>query len=176
MHTDKVATCHYDTTAGFAYDQMRAFSNTNSTFHSTQVTGLSEGQTYTYYVKCRDLAGNTNQVDFVISFDVAAYQSGEPPVRINPYPSGDVFPAGTKSTLISIVTNEAANCRYATEQGKDYSSMSGHFNNDDAMTYHTATYYGLENGKNYSLFVRCADKDGNANTGDVKISFSVRAQ
>ena len=44
---------------------------------------------------------------------------------------------------------------------------------DSAKQYHTATVTGLENGNSYSYFVRCKDLEGNANTGDVMIYFSV---
>ena len=47
------------------------FTTTNATSHSTQVIGLTDGNTYIYYVRCKDNAENKNTDDFVISFDVA---------------------------------------------------------------------------------------------------------
>ena len=38
--------------------------------HSTLVSGLSNGNNYTYYVKCNDIYGNINPDDFNISFSV----------------------------------------------------------------------------------------------------------
>jgi hypothetical protein len=75
-----------------------------------------------------------------------------------------------------VATDEPAYCRYADEQGKDYNSMSGRFTRNNDKIYHTATVSGLADGNYYSYFVRCEDEDGNENTGDVMISFSIRAQ
>jgi hypothetical protein len=36
------------------------------------VIGLSDNSTYTYYVRCKDTANNTNVDDYNISFSVAA--------------------------------------------------------------------------------------------------------
>lgn len=60
------------TTAGVAYGSMgNTFSTTGGTAHSTLVTGLVNGNSYNYYVRCQDAAGNTNPDDFVISFSVS---------------------------------------------------------------------------------------------------------
>ena len=40
------------------------FTTTGSTSHSTLVTGLTDGQTYNYYVRCRDIAINANVDDY----------------------------------------------------------------------------------------------------------------
>ncbi len=173
LDTDKVAVCRYSSTKGMSYDKMQLFSNTGATHHSTEVTGFSEGREYTYYVRCQDLKKNKNQEDFIISFEVGLPKDETPPKRINPYPTGDVFSAGTRSALISVATNEPAYCRYDDEQGTDYNSMSGRFNRDEAKIYHTATVSGLEDGEYYSFFVRCSDEDNNQNDGDVMIYFSV---
>ena len=39
------------------------FSTTGGTAHSTLVTGLANGQSYSYYVRCQDSAGNANAAD-----------------------------------------------------------------------------------------------------------------
>ncbi|MFC2016698.1 hypothetical protein ACFLUF_03185, partial [Chloroflexota bacterium] len=74
LTTDEAATCKYDIAAGVDYDLMsNTFSTTDSTSHSTLVTGLIDGITYNYYVRCQDLAAppNTNPDDFTISFSVS---------------------------------------------------------------------------------------------------------
>ena len=48
------------------------FSTTGAQTHSTTVSGLQNGQTYNYYVRCRDLLGNINADDYRISFSVAS--------------------------------------------------------------------------------------------------------
>ena len=70
--TDENATCRYGTTAGAAYGSVtNTFSNTGGTAHSTPLTGLVSGNSYSYYVRCEDAAGNTNSDDYVIGFAVS---------------------------------------------------------------------------------------------------------
>jgi len=72
ISTDEAATCRYSTTADTSFDSMtNTFSTTGSTTHSTGLTGLTDGSTYAYYVKCKDTAGNANTDDFLISFSIA---------------------------------------------------------------------------------------------------------
>ncbi len=75
--TNENATCKYSTTANTAYANMaNTFSNTGGTMHSTTVSGLSDGQSYNYYVKCQDTAGNNDTTDYPISFSVATSSGG----------------------------------------------------------------------------------------------------
>jgi len=70
--TDENATCRYATTVGVAYEAMTStFGSTGGTAQSTQVTGLVDGGSYSYYVRCQDAAGNTNPDDYAITFSVA---------------------------------------------------------------------------------------------------------
>jgi DNA-binding beta-propeller fold protein YncE len=49
-----------------------AFTTTGGTSHSRSITGLANGNTYSYYVRCIDSVGNVNTNDFTISFSVAS--------------------------------------------------------------------------------------------------------
>jgi hypothetical protein len=73
LTTNENATCRYSQTAGVAYASMTGtFTTTGATSHSRTVTGLTNGGTYNYYVRCIDAASNANPDDFAISFSVAA--------------------------------------------------------------------------------------------------------
>lgn len=74
LATDENATCRYATTSGASYSAMTAFSTTGGTGHSSSVSNLSDGNSYTYYVKCQDAAStpNTNPDDFSIVFSVSS--------------------------------------------------------------------------------------------------------
>jgi hypothetical protein len=73
LTTDENATCRYATTAGVAYGSMgNTFSTTGGTAHSTLVTGLVSGNSYSYYVRCQDAAGNADSNDYVIAFTVSS--------------------------------------------------------------------------------------------------------
>jgi lipoate-protein ligase A len=110
--------------------------------------------------------------DFEISFKVKAPEDVTPPVRRGLNPTG-VLAAGTTTTTISVWTNEPAYCRYSTEPETLYKSMRKRFYQNEKKTYHYLKIKDLEDGKTYDLFVRCKDLEGNANTGDVMIRFSV---
>jgi hypothetical protein len=71
--TNEPATCKYATTAGVAYAAMgNSFATTGGQAHSTGVTGLSNGSSYSYYVRCLDQSGNADGTDYVVSFSVSA--------------------------------------------------------------------------------------------------------
>ena len=72
LTTNENATCRYATSAGVPYASMtQTFATTGTTSHSTGVTGLVGGGSYTYYVRCQDGDSNSNPDDFLISFSVA---------------------------------------------------------------------------------------------------------
>jgi hypothetical protein len=78
--TDENATCKYNTASGTAYSLMpNNFSATGGTSHSQNISGLLNGQSYNYYVKCQDAAGNANPADYTISFSVSG-GGGTPPI------------------------------------------------------------------------------------------------
>ena len=72
LTTDENATCKYSTTAGTAYASMTGtFDTTGSTSHSTAISGLTDGTTYHYYVRCQDSLSNANTSDYAIVFSVS---------------------------------------------------------------------------------------------------------
>ncbi len=90
--TNEAATCRYSATAGTAYASMtNTFTTTGGTNHSTTLSGLSNGQTYTRYIRCIDTAGNANTSDYIITFSVAAPSDTTPPST----------PTGLSATAVS---------------------------------------------------------------------------
>ncbi|GEM_PF-878612 len=173
LSTNEAATCKYGTATGQTYaNKPNTFSTTGSTSHSTQVTGLTNGQSYNYYVRCQDSAGNANTSDLTISFSVSNPPADTtPPVMGNGTPSG-ALAAGTTSTNITLTTNEAATCKYGTATGQTYANKPNTFSTTGS-TSHSTQITGLTNGSSYTYRVRCQDTAGNANTSDLLISFSV---
>ncbi len=77
LDTDEVADCRWSTNPGVAYPAMpNTFSATGASAHATTVTGLIDGGSYTYAVRCVDLAGNANADDLTISFQIDTTSSG----------------------------------------------------------------------------------------------------
>jgi hypothetical protein len=172
LTTDENAVCRYATTAGVAYASMPStFATTGGTAHTTSVSGLTNGGTYSFFVRCQDPVGNANTNDFAISFSVGQPADTTPPVRSSGAPTGTLA-AGTTQTTLSLATNENASCRYATTAGVAYASMPSAFATTGGAA-HSTTVSGLTNGGSYSFFVRCQDPAGNANLNDFTISFSV---
>ncbi|MGD9007172.1 MAG: DUF1565 domain-containing protein [Desulfobacteraceae bacterium] len=69
--TDEDAECRYAAKASTSFEAMSdTFSTTGLNSHSTIISGLSDGNVYTYYVRCRDTSGNANTDDYSISFSV----------------------------------------------------------------------------------------------------------
>ena len=98
LGTNEAATCRYSTVAGTTYAAMTGvFTTTGALTHSTVVGGLANGQSYTFYVRCQDVAGNANTNDFPISFSVASAATG----LVAAYS----FDAGTGTVLTDVSGN-----------------------------------------------------------------------
>jgi len=79
LSTNRDAACRYSLSAGTAYeDMLNVFSTTGGTAHSTTVTGLSNGATFHYYVRCREASLNINTTEYVLSFSVAESSDDTP--------------------------------------------------------------------------------------------------
>src|SRR5207247_810652 len=71
LTTNEAATCRYSPSAGVPYDAMtQTFATTGGMAHSTPVSGLVDGGSYAFYVRCLDTVANANPDDFAISFTV----------------------------------------------------------------------------------------------------------
>ena len=70
--TGENAVCRYGTSSDMAYIDMTPITSSGSVKHSQTISGLLNGASYDYYVKCSDSLGNVNVDDFIISFSIAA--------------------------------------------------------------------------------------------------------
>lgn len=169
------STCRYSAGTDAAFTAMTTFSSDmagNTTMHSQSITGLTDGTTYTYYVKCRDAANNVNPSSFQYSFQVdsPALDLTAPAVNIT-MPSGTLAP-NTTSTTLTVITSENAFCRY--NQGSDVSFSAMTNNLSGSGTVHTATLNGLSNGTSYTYFVRCQDTPaGNESAPNIYTTFFI---
>jgi len=104
LTSNENATCRYAPTAGTAYGSMpNTFGTTGGTAHSTVVSGLANGQSYSYYVRCQDTAGNANTTDLTIGFSVAT-DTTAPAVSVSA-PAGGATLTGTVSVSASASDN-----------------------------------------------------------------------
>lgn len=70
--TDEPSICRY-ATGNVAFDSMpNTFSTTGQTTHTSLLYNLYANNNYTYYVKCRDRAGNDNAAAYTVTFATSA--------------------------------------------------------------------------------------------------------
>ncbi|MFA6082200.1 MAG: GDSL-type esterase/lipase family protein [Patescibacteria group bacterium] len=119
--TDSSSTCKYSTSAGTAYGVMTgSFTTSNGTSHTATVSGLADGNTYHYYVRCLDSAGNTNSSDYEISFSVDDSPAATPTptstptstpttaATSTPTPTSTAEASSTPTATTSTTTNSTA--------------------------------------------------------------------
>lgn len=72
--TDEKAYCYCSTYQGKDFwSGARNFSpNETQTYHTSIASSLENGETYDFFVRCVDLAGNTNSGDILIRFQIAS--------------------------------------------------------------------------------------------------------
>jgi len=75
VDTNETSTCRYSTTSGTAYASMNDLDTADGLIHTSLITGLNSGTTYTYYLKCQDPATNESG-ESTLSFSVAPEEQG----------------------------------------------------------------------------------------------------
>ena len=171
VETDEPAECKWDLADNIYASMASLFVSTRGTLHNTPVTGLGDGQSYTYYVRCQDASGNANTTSYVIRFNIGSFLDTAPPVPGNGQPTG-VLATGTTSAILSVTTNEAATCKWDSSSPTSYADMANTFSSTGA-TSHSTQVTGLVGGQSYAYYVRCQDASGNSSTASYLINFSV---
>ncbi len=152
--------------------------------HTTNATGTDEGilnpsatGSVPYYIDV-GTPGNTQRtkglIAIVDAIGVGPVDTKEfiPPVRFNGAPTGTLS-GTTQSVVISLETDEFARCRYSTASGTPYTSMGNEFSATFRIVH--SVVFAVSNETDYSFFIRCTDDEGNTNTDDYEISFSIPA-
>jgi hypothetical protein len=121
-------------------DNYVLFYNTNSYAHSQELW-LGEGS-YTYYVKCIDLGGNTDEK--TLSFKVETDSLS--PIVVRAYHEG---------SLLKILTNEEAECVY------DTTSCSYDFDDGIKMASSNSLSHTTSWDSETSFYIKCEDEYGN---------------
>ncbi|MDB4940378.1 MAG: Fibronectin, type domain protein, partial [Candidatus Doudnabacteria bacterium] len=142
------------------------------TSHSTPISGLSNGTSYNYYVKCQDTALNTNVSDYTISFNVSSPSSGGgggggggggSPVY-NPIISAIKTSTITNSSAtISWTTDLSSTTQIAYGTSSIYSQQS---QNNSFVTSHILTINNLIPLTLYHFQVKSFSSTGSATSSD----------
>lgn len=93
-----------------------------------------------------------------------------PPLRFNGAPTGTLS-GTTQNVELSVETDEFAVCKWGTTAGVAYGSMANTFD-ETGIIVHTDVV-AVTTGSLNTFYVRCIDDEGNFNTDDYLIQFSV---
>ncbi len=71
--SNETATCRFSTVAGISYAAMtNTFAATGGISHQHLLSNLHNNQTYSYFIRCKDTANNSNSNDYPVNFSVTA--------------------------------------------------------------------------------------------------------
>lgn len=177
VSTNEPGQCRYDTNdvgySSMPSGQSLTASISDPTLFVGMILGISDGNTYTYYVSCKDEAGNENDSgnNAKVSFSVESGDTTPPTVTITSPTDGQIFPLGSVLTL-GATTTESALCRYSANN-TSYSAMpaSQNFNKTTYSTSFSAFLIGLSQGE-YTYYVSCKDEAGNENNAQISFTIS----
>lgn len=184
--TNETATCRYAASAGTPYEQMtRTFSSSMAgTEHTaTLFSGTFQQGSNSFFVRCRDRAGNVNAADTAISFTVVTDTT--PPVINRPLPDGAFFMP--KNIHISVLPSDEVGvlaCKFSRTPGVSYDAMTrflfphrlaAFFFEEDEVFSLLILGRELTVGQN-NFYIRCKDRAGNVNTSDAIVSFTLLQQ
>ena len=165
LTTDESATCKYSTTPDAAYASMAgAFTNIGGTSHSTaSIAGLTDGSSYTYYVRCIDETGNANTDDYEIVFSIA--ESDEETDDAEDLEISDVEASSTSnSIIIEWETNNDADSKVFYGADKDMGKEKEESDNEEN---HKITLKDLTPDTLYYYKVRSVDEEEDEDTSSI---------
>jgi glucose/arabinose dehydrogenase len=159
LATSENATCRFGTVPGVPYASLPSvFTTTGGTSHASLVTGLANGGSYAFYVRCQDAASNANPDDFGIAFAVAT----PPPDTMPPTVSLTAPTSGTVSGNVTVTATANDNIGVA---GVQFLLNGANLGAEDtsapySMVWNSAS---VANGS-YQLAARARDVAGNTAT------------
>ncbi len=133
---------------------------------------LTNGGDYPFYVRCDDIQGNINSMDYLFFFCVQTGPDTDPPEITGTKPPQNYFmPYDEEETPIEIYTNEPADCKWDLDR-KSYEFMSFEFdkcskNLNDKISGEfgcKGTLTGIEKNKDSEYYIACIDKPELAGT------------
>lgn len=162
--TDGEAICKYDT-ADTDYDLMRyqMDGQNDGTAHSKEIAPGSSGP-YVYYIRCRDLAGNTSNHSARINFNFLA--TTDPGPRVSGLlPSGTIY---QPNIALSAVTDREAECRWSADNVA-FDEMAKALLTADGQTQYAIIQ--VDNFGEYDYYIQCKDNNGGLSRYSSQISF-----
>jgi hypothetical protein len=166
--TNEAATGQVEYGLTTSYGSNSTLVTTLTTTHSVSLSSLTANTSYHFRLKSKDAAGN-QAVTGDGSFTTSPILDTTAPVITVPGAQSSLGVGATSMTL-AISTNETASCKWTKTAGTAYSTMANTFT-ASGLNFST-TITGLVSGVN-TIYVRCQDTAGNANTSDTVVTITV---
>jgi hypothetical protein len=143
------------------------FTTTGSTSQSTSITGLSSGNSYSYYVRCQDTLGNTDSADYLITFNISSGGGGGGS-------SGDYSPPSVPQNLTATAVS-SSEIDLTWTASTDNVGVTGYrlYRNSSLLTSTSTVSYadtGLSPETSYSYTVAAYDAAGNVSAQSLPVS------
>jgi pectate lyase len=165
--TDENATCKISITDIPYADMTTLFTNTGGVSHSTSSFSVTNGTSYTRYIRCIDGQGNANTTSAVMTFNI---QAGPAAVLSNPLPARRQ--AYSPTVTLGVTTDVSATCRYSVTD-VPYSEMTGTFSSTGGTTHSNPGFAVTPNIGN-TVYLKCSTTTGGyVNTTSAMANFSV---
>ncbi|MBS3118010.1 hypothetical protein J4430_03985 [Candidatus Woesearchaeota archaeon] len=168
IETDELAKCKYANQPNQRFDDMISTIEGSSlkTTHSLTKSEGTGGQK-DIYIRCQDVAGNKNERDYRISYQVSTVDLSPP--RVELLRETDKLPNGVDQTILEVQVNEQAVCRYAKVDAP-FEDMGDPLLCDQTPRsngkYICSTNINLDQTTTY--YIRCQDQQGNINTQGIQ--------
>jgi hypothetical protein len=165
----------------YSYDHSETFSLPGAKNLSENGFVLENGKDMTFYLRCRDKNGNTNEAEYAVNFCIdPTPDTTAPKIEATSIINGGCVAENTDSADVVFYTNEPSSCRWSF-QDQDYDLMTESMACSDRVVQInavpvfgcTASLTGIpRDGTSY--YVRCKDKASSANEMRESFEFGLR--
>ncbi|MBT5215606.1 hypothetical protein HOM13_02615 [Candidatus Woesearchaeota archaeon] len=167
IELNEPAQCRYDVQYGTTYEEMDTVFGEYQFSKQKNITGyFIGGTTYEYYVRCEDLAGNSNEIDYLIKFTTSNEPDIQPPqILSTSILSGAYLKQGTNETRLDLTLSEpVSTCWWNKNFDADLEQVNVNQTfvcgqSDECM----GILSGIESGAGVEnlFYLRCEDLAGN---------------
>ena len=167
--TDNVSVNRYEIYKDWSY----VSATTNTTF---DITGLTSGKTYLFYIKSRDNAGNTSGESIKLNVYIpTVIPTPTPTPKPTPQPDTQVPTAPTGITASNVTSTQLTlNWTGATDDvGIDRYEVYRDWSYVTAVWGSSYTFQNLTPGKSYLFYIKTRDKSGKSSGESVKFNFTM---
>jgi len=196
VNLSKEAQCKFDINRSIGYDDMQFYFNDNFyllnhsmgtiTVPSLESLGLpsydpNSRADFNYYVRCQDVSGNKNSIDYVINFCIKPGDDITPPVIVAKSPPHNFVIWNATGINTSIMVNEPADCRWDNNDSSYFDmthnfSCANNITDQELLGWRCKDFLPLPLEMNTSaFFIRCLDQPWKAGINDSQRNVNVES-